>query len=178
MGFKNSGIDFEQVDEAGSSKMLPAGGYVATIIKVEDVEKSEYLRFVYDIAEGPQKHFFADDDREYTHQFTRSYKTKALPFMKKFLKCIEDSGSGFVIADWDNDPDALIGRTVGIIVQREDYTNQSGEDRARMNVEGFASAHDIRAGRFVVPEPKDNREKKPESVQATADEMYDADIPF
>lgn len=177
MGFKNSGLNFDEIDAAGASKMLPAGGYVATITKVEDVESKEYLRFTYDIAEGPHQYFFADDDRDYTHQFTRSYKPKAAPFMKQFLQCIVDSGSGFELKGWDNDPQDLVGRTVGIIVQREDYTNRDGEDRARMNVEGFASADDIRHGRFVLPEPKDSREKKPEP-QEVQGSVYDADIPF
>ena len=174
MGFKQKGVNWEEVTAAGSSALLPAGGYVAVITDVEDVERSEYLRLTYDIAEGPCKGFFATDDRDYTHQFTRSYTDKASGFMKRFLQCVEDSNAGFSLASWDSDPQGLKGKLVGILVQREDYTNRSGEDRARMNVEGFASADDIRAGRFVLPEPKDTRDK----ADKPAASVYGADIPF
>ena len=177
MGFKNSGLNWNEIDAAGASKMLPAGGYVAAIVDVEDVESKEYLRFTYDIHEGALAGFFADDDRDYTHQFTRSYKPKAAPFMKQFLQAVEASNPKFKLAGWNSDPADLKGQLVGIIVQREDYTNRDGEDRARMNVEGFASADDIRHGRFVLPEPKDTREKKPEP-QEVQGSVYDADIPF
>ncbi len=184
MGFKNKNMNWTEVTPAGTSKMLPPGGYVAVIGEVEDVESKEYLRFTYDIAEGEHKGFFADEKYPYKHQFTRSYKDKAAGFMRQFLDCVEASNADFALATWDNDPDGLVGKKVGILVQREDYTNRDGEDRARMNVEGFASAADIRAGRFKMPEPKDNREKQqgtdgqmPTHAEPTVS-VYDADIPF
>ena len=179
MGFKNNRTKWTEVSAAGSSSMLPAGGYVAIITKVEDVESKEYLRFTYDIAEGEHAGFFADDDRPYTHQFVRSYKEKASGFMKRFLECVEDSNETFSLDGWDNDEQDLEGKLVGIVVQREDYTNASGEDRARMNVEDFASASDIRSKRFKLPEPKDSRDKGgDEAPPADGGTVYDADIPF
>jgi hypothetical protein len=44
-----------------------------------------------------------------------------------------------------------------------------------MNVEDFASADDIRNGRFKLPDPKDSRKKR-EGAQDGS--VYDADIPF
>lgn len=176
MGFNNNKVNWTEVSAAGSSSMLPAGGYVAKITAVEDVESKEYLRFTYDIAEGEHKGFFESDDREYTHQFTRSYKEKAMGFMKRFLECVDGSNDGFSLDGWTPNFNDLKGKLVGIIVQREDYTNQAGEDRARMNVEDFAKADDIRNGRFKLPEPKDNRAEKP--AQAAGGSVYDADIPF
>lgn len=176
MGFKNKNTVWTEVTATGTSKMLPAGGYVAKITAVEDIESKEYLRFTYDIAEGEHAGFFATDDRDYTHQFVRSYKDSAAGFMKRFLECVEGSNDKFKLDGWDNDPNDLVGKLVGIIVQREDYTNQNGEDRARMNVEDFASAADIRAKRYKLPEPKDTRAEKP--AQAIDSSVYDADIPF
>ena len=176
MGFNNKNVTWTEVQAAGSSSMLPAGGYVAVITAVEDVESREYLRFTYDIAEGERKGFFADDDREYTHQFVRSYTEKSMGFMKKFLECVEGSNAKFSLDGWNPNFNDLKGLLVGIVVQREDYTNQSGEDRARMNVEDFAKADDIRNGRFKLPEPKDSRKKKDEPAQGGS--VYDADIPF
>lgn len=179
MGFKNNKTKWTEVSAAGSSSMLPAGGYVARILEVEDVESKEYLRFTYDIAEGAQKGFFETDDRPYTHQFTRSYREKASGYMRQFLDCVEASNDDFKLEGWDNDPDDLAGKLVGIVVQREDYTNQAGEDRARMNVEGFAKADDIRNGRFKLPEPKDSRAGGGSTSPASqGGSVYDADIPF
>jgi len=180
MGMKNKGIVWKEVSAAGSSTMLPAGGYVAIIKDVEDNENSEYLEFTYDIAEGDKKDFFASDTRKYTHQFRRYYTEKSLPYMAHFLECVEDSNSGFSLDEWDSDPNDLKGKLVGIIVQREDYTNQAGEDRARMNVEWFAKADDIRNGRYKLPDPKDTRKKNEKDAESTEDSgsVYDADIPF
>jgi len=180
MGFKSKNTTWTEVSAAGSSSMLPAGGYVATILKVEDVESKEYLRFLYDIAEGEHAGFFETDDRPYTHQFIRSYKEKASGFMKQFLQCVEASNADFKLEGWDNEPTDLVGKLVGIIVQREDYTNQNGEDRARMNVEGFASADDIRNKRFKLPEPRDTRQGGGSAPAPSEDggSVYDADIPF
>lgn len=177
MSFKSKKTVWTEVSAAGSSSLLPAGGYVAVITAVEDVESKEYLRFTYDIAEGQHKGFFESDDRVYTHQFTRSYKEKASGFMRRFLDCVEGSNDDFTIDGWDNDERDLVGKLVGIVVQREDYTNNAGEDRARMNVEDFAKAGDIRAGRFKLPDPKDSRAEKP-AEPAAGGTVYDADIPF
>lgn len=179
MSFKNKGFNWQEVESAGTGGgMLPAGGYVAVITKVEDNESGEYLLFTYDIAEGEHTLFFDSDDRPYTHQFRRWYTAKSMPFMKRFLECVEQSNDGFSLATWDSDPEALVGKLVGIIVQREDYTNRSGEDRARMNVEEFATAADIRAGRYKLPEPKDSREKRDVPATAIQDSAYNADVPF
>lgn len=178
MGFKNKNTDWNEVSAAGTSRMIPAGGYVAKITAVEDVESKEYLRFTYDIAEGEHAGFFETDERPYTHQFVRSYKDSAARFMKQFLDCVQGSNDGFDLSKWDNDERDLVGKLVGVIIQREDYTNRDGDDRARMNVEGFATVGDIRNNRFVMPEPKDSRDKRESAASADAGSVYDADIPF
>ena len=178
MSFKSKNINWAEVTSVGGSRMIPANGYVAVITAVEDVESKEYLRFTYDIAEGEFKDFFKTDDRVYTHQFIRSYKENSAGFMKQFLERIESSNDGFKLDGWSCEPSDLVGKLVGVIIQREDYTNKDGEDRARMNVEGFASATDIRNGRFKLPDPKDSREKREDAHPADGTSIYDADIPF
>ena len=184
MGFSSKNINWSEVPSVGVSKMLPAGGYVAIILEVEDIESKERLDFTYDIDEGEYKGFFADDDRAYTHQFKRWYTEKSMGYMSRFLECIEKSNPDFTLKGWDNNLNDLVGKRIGIIVQREDYTNQSGEDRARMNVEDYATIEDIRLGRYKIPDPKDNRTgggKPPQAVQQGASggtSAYDADIPF
>lgn len=180
MGFKAKNLDWTEVASAKSSSMIPAGGYVAVITDVEDVESKEYLRFTFDIAEGEHKGFFTADDRVYTHQFVRSYKDSAAFFMKRFLECVEQSNKDFKLDGWNSDEKDLIGKLVGVIIQREDYTNTKGENRARMNVEEFASADDIRKNRYALPEPKDNRTAKDgaDSANSEATPYNTADVPF
>jgi hypothetical protein len=185
MGFKSKNTNWTEVSAAGTSSMIPAGGYVAKILSVEDVESKEYLRFTYDIAEGEHKGFFETDDRPYTHQFIRSYKDTAAGFMKQFLDCVDDSNDRFNLSTWDNDPNGLMNMLIGVLIQREDYTNQNGEDRARMNVVEFTSAENIRNNRYVLPEPEDNRadkgdeqSSKPTSPEEARDAVYGADVPF
>lgn len=180
MGFMNKNTTWSEVSAAGSSNLIPAGGYVARIISVEDVESKEYLRFTYDIAEGEHANFFADEKLPYKHQFIRSYKDSASGFMRRFLDCVEESNSNFTLAGWNNNPYDLVGKLVGVIIQREDYTNNDGEDRARMNVVDFANIDDIRNGRYVLPDAVDNRKEKTADPEPLADgaSVYDADIPF
>ena len=61
-----------------------------------------------------------------------------------------------------------------------EYTNNDGEDRARMNVVDFANIDDIRNGRYVLPDAVDNRKEKAADQAPIADgaSIYDADIPF
>ena len=156
-------------------------GEIDRVIVAEAPQSPAYIFncvLTYDIAEGERKGFFETDDRPYTHQFTRSYKEKAMGFMRQFLDCVEASNDNFSLEGWDNDPNDLAGKLVGIVVQREDYTNQAGEDRARMNVEAFAKTEDIRNNRFKLPEPKDSRTEKPASQQSEGGSVYDADLPF
>ena len=44
--------NWEIIEESTPGEKLPAGGYVATIVNVEDVPSKEYLWIVYDIKEG------------------------------------------------------------------------------------------------------------------------------
>ena len=181
MGLKD--VNWSEVEAAGTSKMLPAGGYVAVLTDIEDNERSEYIRCTYEIADGEYTGFFAGDNRVYTHQFIRSYKQKAWPFFKQFLERLEESNHDFSITTWSGEAKSLKGLYVGLIIQREDYTNNNGEDRARMNVEGIASVDDIRNKRFKLPDPKDNREKQQGTNGTTPasgepGSVYDGDVPF
>lgn len=171
--------NWSEVEEASGSSMLPAGGYVVRITDVEDFPEKEYLKFTFDVAEGEYAGFFRNDDRPYVHQFVRSYTDKAEPFFKHFLVCLEESTRGkFKIEEWEKtcDESRLVGLELGVVFQVEDYTNTKGEDRKRMNAEGFYAAQDIRNGDFTVPDPKDTREGVPQASGAPAD-MFD-DVPF
>lgn len=180
MAFKDNETDW--ANEGGSSaRSLPAGGYVAVITAYEDREASngnDYIVFTYDIAEGEYKGMFADAD-SWKHSFKRWYiGDRNKKEFAGFLRDIEASNNDFKVASFGRDLGKLVGKKVGIVVQRRDYTGRDGADHWEMEVRYCASADDIRNGRFSVPEPKDEREHKPEATHAAGGSVYDADLPF
>lgn len=155
-------MNWVEVDESTPFEKLPAGGYVVRITDVEDVSSREYLNIVYDVAEGPHQGFFSDDfsrANPWKHRFVRSYKQTAQGMFRAFLARLEDTNPGFEVAAWQvrSNEQQFVGLLVGVVVQYELYTNDSGDDKERLNVVGVYSADDIRAGNYKLPEVKDSR---------------------
>lgn len=170
-----------EVEESKPSSMLDPGGYVCRITAVEDVPSREYLWVVYDVAEGPEAGKYAgmgpaDDWR---HRFTRSYKETAKGMFKAFLNRLEESNRGFSVAEWTKrcDERELVGLEVGLVFQKEQYTNDKGEDKERTVVVGVEAARDIRNGDYRLPEPKDRRTAAPPARGGEPKDLYD-DVPF
>lgn len=171
----------------GDFQRLPAGGYIAKITAVEDVDDKSYLRITFDIAEGELKGFYAKTDAEhdYTHQFIRSYKENALGMFKGFLKAVDNSN------DTNFEPQAekgfkeqqLVGKIVGILAGYEEYMSNRGEVRERLRV-NTRSADTIRDGRFTVPELKKLEQNQAGSAPAPVspvpgfEGISESDIPF
>lgn len=162
---------------------LPAGGYVARITAVEDVPSKEYLWVEFDIAEGEYAGHFSDDfakSRPYIHRFSRSYKDSAEGFFSAFLVALEESNRNrFSVEQWQRtcDEHALVGLEIGIVVQTELYTSNTGEDKERNEVVGIYATQDIRNGDYKLPEPKDSRTNVPTGASAYQSASNDA-IPF
>ena len=174
-------LNWESVEESTPFSKLPAGGYVIKIVDVEDMADKEYLNVIYDIKEGEFSGFYSDDfgkQNPWAHRFVRSYKDSAAGMFKQFLARLEDSNRDFNIAAWQRRSDErdLIGLELGIVLQNEQYTNNQGEDKERLNVVGVYAAQDIRNGDYKLPEPKDKRTQVGGTTTAAAD-PYD-DVPF
>lgn len=171
----------------GDFQRLPAGGYIAKITAVKDVDDKSYLRLTFDIAEGEKKGFYAktDAEHEYTHQFIRSYKETALGMFKGFLKAVDNSnGTSFESqAEKGFAEQQLVGKIVGILVGYEEYVSDRGDIRERMRV-NTRSVETIRSGNFTVPELKKLQTgsggsgEAPVSPVAGFEGITDADIPF
>ena len=171
------------VEESTPFTKLPAGGYVVRITDVEDMSGKEYLNIVYDIAEGEHAGFYSDSFGKlnpWAHRFVRSYKDTARGMFKQFLARLEDSNRGFSIEQWQatSDERDLIGLELGIVLQKELYTNDKGEDKERLDMVGVYAAQDIRNGDYKMPEPKDNRRDVPAASSRQTKSIYDDDIPF
>ena len=155
-------MDWEGVEETHAYLRPPVGGYVVRIVDVEDVAHREYLNIVYDICEGDLAGFYDDDfgrRNPWAHRFVRSYKETAQGMFKSFLVRLEESNPEFSIARWTRrcDPRGLIGLTLGVVLQYEDYTGDDGRDKERLQVVQVISADDAREGRYKVPERADRR---------------------
>ena len=155
-------MNWTGVEESQPFEKPPAGGYVIRIMDVEDVEDREFLNIVYDIIEGQYTGFYSDEfgqKNPWAHRFVRSYKSTAEGMFKQFLSRLEDSNPEWTVARWTQtcDPAGLIGLTLGVVFQFEDYTNDQGDDKERLNLCGVYSVDDIRAGKFKVPDRKDSR---------------------
>nr|DAR10643.1 MAG TPA: hypothetical protein [Caudoviricetes sp.] len=151
---------YDKIQESGSFKKLPVGGYVVKILSVIDVPEKEYLRLSFDIAEGPNKGFFTEEYKNDTREgkkwpnagtFVRSYKEKALPMMKGFTTAVEKSNKGYA---WNFDESTLKGKLVGLVIGEEEFINSSGKMRTRTYVNAVLSVDVIREGKFEVPELK------------------------
>lgn len=151
---------YDKIQESGSFKKLPVGGYVVKIRNATDVPDKEYLRLSFDVAEGPNKGFFAEEYKNDTREdkkwpnagtFVRSYKEKALPMMKGFTTAVEKSNKNYT---WNFDESTLKGKLVGLIIGEEEFVNSSGKMRTRTYVNAVRSVDIIREGKFEVPELK------------------------
>ena len=140
----------------GMRTRLEAGGYVARITKVVDVPEKEYLKVVYDIAEGPEAGRFATDwgknpDNDYAHSFARSYKEKARGMFKGFINVVEASNEGY---KWDWKEAKLVGKLIGVVLGYEEYMSNRGEIATKLSVRSVVEPAKIRAGEFIVPDVK------------------------
>lgn len=166
----------------GEMRRLPAGGYIVKITAVEDVTDKEYLRIVFDVAEGQFKAFYANVDAEHNYRcsFIRSYKEKALGMFKGFLKSVDESnGTEYEPkAEKGFDEQQLVGKVVGLIVSYEEYRTNRGEIGQRM-VANTRPVTTIRDGRFTVPELKKLGDAQASNSPVKGfEQVNEADLPF
>lgn len=162
-----------KVSEGGR---LPAGGYVAKIMNVEDRTDKQYLYIEFDIAEGDYIGYYDDLEKRagfWGGKMYRSYKDSALGMFKGFIRSVEESNKDFV---WEWDEKKLVGKNVGVILGEEEYIGNDGSVKTRLKVNSTKSVQDIKDGKFRVPQLKKLPEEKP-SAANSFDEV-ETDIPF
>lgn len=174
-------IDWNNVEEAKGFEKLPAGGYICGITAVEDVPDKEYLKFEFDIADGPHKNEFRalyDAKGFWGASFVKSYKEKARGFFKKMLTAFEQSNAGYKFND---DEKTLKRKFIGLVVGYEEYTANDGNIKQRLIVTDWLPVSDIKAGRFTVPKLKTlyGDEKGKDALAELKEIVDDADdLPF
>lgn len=150
----------EAASDGGYDRIEP-GAYVGVIQQMEDVADKEYVRLVFDIAEGPRKGFFADEfykSKPWAHNLILSYKDKALPMLKGRLETIQACNPGFdPFAAWDAGRlDMFNGRKVGVVLRTEEYFDKKTEEFKMGSAKCFrlCTLEDVKSGKLADPKPK------------------------
>lgn len=176
--------NWDDVVPTSNREALQPGGYVIKITKATDDPKKEYLKLVYDIAEGDQAKRYSDEwglnpDNDYAHMFYRSYKEKALGMLKAFLIAVDKTnGTHFEEqAKKGLKEEQLVGKLVGIVLSEEEYENNRGEVKVRLAVASIHTADEIRKGEFKVPALKKLKGAAAPEVEGFTP-LTDTEVPF
>lgn len=163
------------------------GGYAARITKVEDNTDKKCLYIQWEFAEGEFKgcnQEYFDTFGKWPRLLYRSYKPTALRFFKGFKTAVEMSNRNFV---FNNDPQSLVGKYVGVILGEEEYRADDGSIKTRLYVAETRSGKSIRDGEYKIPElkkyvPTGNQSSYTTATPAANDYAYipddDANLPF
>lgn len=146
--------NWDAVEAATENKRIGEGGYIATILNVEDVVNKEYLEVSFDISEGDFKGYYQslyNNQNFWGGKFYRSYKESALSFFKGFTTAVEKSNPGY---QFNFDETTLRGKKIGIVLGLEQYRAKDGSIKERTYVAQTRAIEEIRKGNFKIPQKK------------------------
>jgi hypothetical protein len=178
----------------GESKHIPAGGYVARIMKVTDVpldtttNKGDYLKIEFDIAEGEYAGYYSElfmRFGKWRGNAIASYKETALPIFKGFYRSVEDANPNYT---WNWIEQTLVGKLVGVVLGDEEYFNSFNNTiGTAVKHRGWCKVQDVRDGKVKAPKlrpmsesdkAKAERAGATTSAGATVISGADAELPF
>lgn len=154
-----------EAQEQGEFERITAGGYVCKIVDVKDVPEKEYLLVTMDVSEGKFANNGVETEKRTGNDWGylkcyRSYKEAARGFFKAFLVALEKSNSKFNADKFDGNEKKMVGLTVGVLLQEEEYVGQNKQTGAnvkktRLIVYNTVDANVIRSGKFKTPKLKE-----------------------
>ena len=180
-------IDMTNVQEAGDFSRPTAGAYICTITAVTDVPAKEYLKVAYDIAMGEHKGYYSElraahPDWEWAGVYVKSYKSTALPMFKRFCTAVSRSNGNYVFDGGavNADEKTLIGKRVGLLLQDEEYYNNSGEKKTRLIVNREFPTDKLAEQKTPAPKLlKDEGPKKPDGfINIGVSDDDESEVPF
>ena len=179
-------IDMTNVQEPTGFDRPEAGAYICKITAVEDVPAKEYLKVTYDIAEGKYAGYYTKTrvdhpDWAWAGAYSKSYKTNALSFFKRFCTAVSKSNGNFVFDGGavNSDERTLVGKKIGLLFQEEEYYGNDGEKKTRLIVNREFSIGTIASQK--TPKPRLLKEETaPGSVDGcmTIPDGTDEEMPF
>lgn len=145
-----------EVSGTGNYNLEP-GGYVMVVTDFNAPAGKEYVQLMLDVAEGPHKGFYAKSQRPLSLflNWSENMKGRCKHMLHQFADSNNwDSNAAFQNDDWKQ----FVGKTIGCIVRMEMHT-YNGKDYENSEVADVTTPAAIRNGDFVVPGPRDRREK-------------------
>ena len=173
---------------------LPAGGYIAKILKAEEVAYSwgNQLQISFDIAEGDHKGHFKTqydgqqgEDKKWKGVYRQSVPKDDGSDKDEWSKrsfnnaiwAIEESNPGY---HWDWNEAGLKGKTVGVLFRNREW-EYNGKTGWTTECCALTDVTSIREGKFRIPKDKPLANKS-QSAFAKADTFADLadddDVPF
>lgn len=144
----------------GSYDRLEPGAYVGVITAMTDEESKQYVRMLFDIAEGPRKGYFSDDfykDKPWAHNMIFSYKDSALPMLKGRMETINKCNPGFdSMAAFDANLSLFVGKRVGLVMREEEYFDKKTEAFKMGSPRCFrlCTVEEVASGKYATTKPK------------------------
>ena len=186
------GINMSNVETAGTYPRPNPGGYVIKIISAVNNKKKERIDIEFDIFEGRFAGYYQEMQNRlgwHTAKFSKSYKEKALPFLRNFIEVIIGSNgdtSGLVIGDFEDiDETKLVGKKLGMIVGEAEYWGGDGIKKKKLDFYNadFVTIDTIHSGNYRIPEFKPLQNPEPPSAEvidttANFGPVTDDDMPF
>lgn len=150
-----------------TTEPLPAGGYVARILKAEEVTYDYGSRLIisFDIEEGEHKGHFANNYKAQNGEDKRwkGVLRQSIPkddgsekdgwskrSFNNLIWAIEDSNPGY---HWDWNEVALKGKLIGVLFRNKEW-EMNGKTGWTTECSSTTSVENIRAGKFRVPADK------------------------
>ena len=136
-------VDLTNVQESGDYSRPAPGAYICTITAIEDISAKEYLKVIYDIAEGDYKGYYGEmrknnPDWAWAGAYVKSYKPAALPMFKRFCTAVSRSNGAYVFdgGKINKDEQTLVGKKIGLLFREEEYYGNDGEKKTRLSISG------------------------------------------
>lgn len=196
---------FEARKAVSVTDALPAGGYIAKILKAEVAEYSwgDVLVISFDIAEGDHKGHFrkrwdADADSSYGQKWKGTYRLNIPTEKSKYpdsdkrsfnnaIWAVEASNKGY---KWTWKEETLKGKMVGVLFRNREW-EKDGNTGWTTECCTVTSVEDIRSGNFTMPNDKPLKQSASSSAAShsaseftkaeamtQADTISDDEVPF
>jgi hypothetical protein len=188
---------YDEAQAYGDYTPLELGGHICKIMSVEEMKSrtgKDMLKISLDIAEGPQKDFYAQQYRNSTfedkrwgcivYQLVYDNDGNTNKGLKTFLTSVEESNAGYKVAWGESFCKSLKGKLIGGVFGREQYENRNGELKWSTKCVQFRSVETIKKG-VNVPEDKYLKDHESSGHQSAptnngdfAEITGESDLPF
>ena len=193
---------YEAKKAASVTDALPAGGYVAKILKAEVAEYSwgDVLIISFDIAEGDYKGHFrkrwdADANSDFGQKWKGNFRLNIPSEKSKYPDsdkrafnnmcwAVEESNPGY---KWNWKEETLKGKMIGVLFRNREW-EKDGNTGWTTECCTVVSVDEIRSGAFSIPKDKKlkasgtstsaSAEEVREAAQAAVETIDDDEVPF